>query len=333
VGTVSGDFSGLHIGDSLHVGNVNGDVTIKHVQQAVLFGSVNGDMRLESLFLPDTVSKARVNGDMTLVLPPGANLRVQASVRGDLSGRGIASSFSGNQANLLYGEGHAVFELSVSGDLNIVAVEEPRSSTLENNTNFWGGFSQEMKQFEQEMAQMGQMLSTNIAAMTSSLVTEMGSGYLKEKMDRFTRGAEKQLERAQRFAEEQRQKAEERLRKEAERYRSQEEEQQRFHIRMNDREWRFDQIRLQRILDQAQKATAEGVQGAMEAVEQALKNLRLTVPTPTSSEAAQPEVPVAPVENVPPVDPEQEREAILRMIAEGRLTPEEGDMLLEALKN
>jgi len=28
---------------------------------------------------------------------------------------------------------------------------------------------------------------------------------------------------------------------------------------------------------------------------------------------------------------EQEREAILRMIAEGRITPEEGDMLLEGL--
>ncbi len=31
------------------------------------------------------------------------------------------------------------------------------------------------------------------------------------------------------------------------------------------------------------------------------------------------------------VNPEQEREAILRMIAEGRITPDEGDMLLEAL--
>ena len=32
-----------------------------------------------------------------------------------------------------------------------------------------------------------------------------------------------------------------------------------------------------------------------------------------------------------PADIEQEREAILRMIAEGRVTPEEGDLLLEAL--
>ena len=33
----------------------------------------------------------------------------------------------------------------------------------------------------------------------------------------------------------------------------------------------------------------------------------------------------------PAPDVEQEREAILRMIAEGRITPEEGDLLLEAL--
>jgi SHOCT-like protein len=33
-----------------------------------------------------------------------------------------------------------------------------------------------------------------------------------------------------------------------------------------------------------------------------------------------------------PFNPEQEREAILKMIAEGRITPEEGDMLLEALE-
>ena len=30
---------------------------------------------------------------------------------------------------------------------------------------------------------------------------------------------------------------------------------------------------------------------------------------------------------------DQEREAILRMIAEGRVTPEEGDLLLEALES
>jgi hypothetical protein len=35
--------------------------------------------------------------------------------------------------------------------------------------------------------------------------------------------------------------------------------------------------------------------------------------------------------DTPELNPEQERIAILRMIAEGRITPEEGDLLLEAL--
>jgi hypothetical protein len=49
-------------------------------------------------------------------------------------------------------------------------------------------------------------------------------------------------------------------------------------------------------------------------------------------ERSQPEVPVAPADTqAAPINIEQEREAILRMIAEGRISPEEGDMLLEAL--
>jgi hypothetical protein len=58
------------------------------------------------------------------------------------------------------------------------------------------------------------------------------------------------------------------------------------------------------------------------------------------SRPVQPVQPVSPVDPVEPIqeseeaahiDIDQEREAILRMIAEGRVTPEEGDMLLEAL--
>ncbi|MBC8077444.1 MAG: hypothetical protein H7Y32_15330, partial [Chloroflexales bacterium] len=47
-----------------------------------------------------------------------------------------------------------------------------------------------------------------------------------------------------------------------------------------------------------------------------------------SSDAAAVQPPAQPV--AAPT-PEQERDAILRMIAEGRITPEEGDLLLEAL--
>jgi hypothetical protein len=131
---------------------------------------------------------------------------------------------------------------------------------------------------------------------------------------------------------------------------------------VNDREWQLDPERLERLKEQGRKAAAEGIAGAIEAVEQAIGNLGISKPpkppvppTPPSSpppppaagqtlrtdteRAAQSESPsqqtagnehVSATNGTEP-DLEQEREAILRMIAEGRISPEEGDMLLEGL--
>jgi len=53
-------------------------------------------------------------------------------------------------------------------------------------------------------------------------------------------------------------------------------------------------------------------------------------PTPPSAQQPAADNPAA-APNAPEPNPEQERIAILRMIAEGRITPEEGDLLIEAL--
>jgi hypothetical protein len=123
----------------------------------------------------------------------------------------------------------------------------------------------------------------------------------------------------------------------------------------------MDPERIERLKEQARKAATEGIAGALEAVEQAIDNLGFprppkppVPPTPPSS----PQPPAAgqtlrtdtkgstqsepsaqktdssgdaSSSNAAPPDLEQEREAILRMIAEGRISPEEGDMLLEGL--
>jgi hypothetical protein len=123
----------------------------------------------------------------------------------------------------------------------------------------------------------------------------------------------------------------------------------------------MDPERLERLKEQARKAATEGIVGALEAVEQAIGNLGIPKPP-------KPPVPPTPPSSPPPPtagqtlrtdtegvsqsepssqqtaaredvsatngtepDLEQEREAILRMIAEGRISPEEGDMLLEGL--
>lgn len=102
----------------------------------------------------------------------------------------------------------------------------------------------------------------------------------------------------------------------------------RFNIRSHGHEWHIDHEHLENIIAQASSAAAEGLQGALEAVEQALKNLNIT-PTPFKSTRSTTETKNAPTE--PTTNSEQDRKAILHMIAEGRITPDEGDMLLEAL--
>ncbi|MGH2507451.1 MAG: SHOCT-like domain-containing protein, partial [Ktedonobacteraceae bacterium] len=105
---------------------------------------------------------------------------------------------------------------------------------------------------------------------------------------------------------------------------------QRTYVRVNEREWQMNPERFNDLVNRATQAAMEGVTGAMEAVEHAVSNLNMSRPIP----------PVPPVPPMPPQphtplgeqpNVEQEREAILRMIAEGRITPEEGDMLLEGL--
>ena len=132
-------------------------------------------------------------------------------------------------------------------------------------------------------------------------------------------------------------------------------------MRVNDREWRMDPERLERLKEQASRAATEGIVGALEAVEQAMSNLGFpkspkppvpptppsSPPPPSAGQAVRTETEGqvqrepstqetasnegAGTNNVTEPDLEQEREAILRMIAEGRISPEEGDMLLEGL--
>jgi len=129
--------------------------------------------------------------------------------------------------------------------------------------------------------------------------------------------------------------------------------------RFKERERWVNPAHIDRIVEQARQAAADGIQGAFEAVDQALRNMQLSVPPSphpphpphppvppiypdapnyeyqgddAGSEEARVEVRVEPLEaSKASVDIEQERKAILHMIAEGRLSPDEGDMLLEAL--
>lgn len=400
VGFVGADVTIAGVGGNLQIGGVGSDADLHGLQGNITIGSIGSDLSLQSSFAPDTVARLAVGSDASIAVPENANLTIQATVGGEVSGRSIVSTGGGNIINLVYGSGAAHLELTVGGDLDLRGGGSPRAST--SNSGSWKEFEREMASLGKEMGKMGQELSKEMSKLGQELGRELGGAFsgknvspgagwseeisrkVEERMRRAQQRAEehtrRSAERGRRYADEQARRAEEQARRAEEQARRAQEKGARFNVRINNREWRFDPERLARIQEEARRAAAEGIAGALEAVDHALGNMRIpTPPTPPAPPSAVPPVPpvpgVPPVPSVPgvppvppvpgvppvsgvasvppitqdqsnqpgetgeghaqgqsaPVDPDQEREAILRMIAEGRITPEEGDLLLESL--
>ena len=350
VGNVGGDASFKGVGGNLQVGSIGGDGELSGLNAALEVGSVGGDLELQAAFPAGSHTRLNVGGDASIALPENANLSIRAAVGGDVTGQSVTFE-GGNMISLVYGDGAADLELSVGGDLELRGAGDPRSST---SSSSWGDFGKEMSELGREMGRLGQELGREIAAAFQEAGWSQGSEWskdLKRKMDEQARRAQRQAEESGRKAQKQAEEASRRAGEHASRVR----------VRVNDREWRMDPERLERLKDQARRAATEGIVGALEAVEQAIGNLGFpkspkppVPPTPPSSPPPTAAGQTSPTENeglaqselssqqagtseeasgnnVTEPDLEQEREAILRMIAEGRISPEEGDMLLEGL--
>ncbi len=351
VGNVGGDASFRGVGGNLQVGSIGGDGVLSGLNAAMEVGSIGGDLTLQAKFPAGSHTRLNVGGDASIELPENANLSIRAAVGGDVTGQSVTFE-GGNMVSLVYGDGAADLEMSVGGDLDLRGTGNPRSSS--SNSNSWGDFGKEMSELGREMGKLGQELGREIAAAFQEAGWSQGSKWsreLKRKMDEQARRAQRQAEESTRKAQRQAEEAARRAGGRASRVR----------VRVNDREWEMDPERLERLKEQARKAATEGIVGALEAVEQAIGNLGLprspkppVPPTPPSSPSptgagqtlstdteglAQREPSTqqssnsedASITNTSEPDLEQEREAILRMIAEGRISPEEGDMLLEGL--
>src|SRR5713226_2204363 len=275
-GYIGGDASFNGVGGNLQVGRVGSDASLKGLAGSSEVGSVGGDLSLQAIFPPDSRTRLNVGDDAVIVLPDNPNLSIRANVGGDISGRSIIASRSGKLINLSYGDGAAHLELNVGGDLALRGGGSPKSSSSASGAWGWmDEFGHEMSDFGREMGKLGQELSREIGAAFNEASWSHGS----EIADEIARKVDEQARRAQRKAEEQTRKANERA--------------ARINIRFNDREWRLDPERLERIREQAKRAAAEGVSGALEAVERAVSNLGLPHPP----------APPKPPQGVPPVPP------------------------------
>jgi SHOCT-like domain len=351
VGNVGGDASFRGVGGNLQIGSIGGDGALTGLKAAVEVGSIGGDLELQATFPAGSHTRLNVGGDASIELPENANLNIRAAVGGEVTGQSVTFE-GGNMINLVYGDGAADLELSVGGDLELRGAGSPRSSSA--NSSSWGDFGKEMSELGREMGRLGQELGSEIAAAFQEAGWTQGSEWARD----LNRKMEEQARRAQRQAEESARKAQ---RKAEEATRRDGEHAPRVRVRVNDREWRMDPERLERLKEQARKAATEGIVGALEAVEQAIGNLGFPKspkpPVPPTPHSSPPPPPTgqtlrtdtegvaqrepstqqttgsqdASATNGTEPDLEQEREAILRMIAEGRISPEEGDMLLEGL--
>src|SRR5712692_3429466 len=319
VGQVGSNGSINAVGGDLQLGNVGGDAGLKDVRGNVEVGTIGGDMELRAAFPAGTRTRMNVGGDALVVLPENPNLSIRAAVAGDVSGRSINfdSGRSGNMINLVYGDGSAQLELNVGGDLQMRGYGDPRSSNINVS---WGEFGREMAELGREMSKMGQELSREMAKLGEELGRELADAFSEAGWsrgagwaDEVARKVNERAQRAQRHANEQMRRANEQMRRAEERHsqhagrphrQGNGESASRAYIRINDREWRLDPERLERIKEQARRAAAEGVSGALEAVERAVSNLHIPVPPPPPFAPPRgPRPPVPPPPFAPPGGP------------------------------
>lgn len=385
IGNIGGDLSAITIGGDLTMGRVGGDAELRELQGSIRLGSAGGDLDLQATFPVASRGHLNIGGDATVSLPANANLSLQATVGGTVSGPAVSFSKGGNLVRLVYGEGAAQLHLSVGGDLALQNGGNPRISSANMP---WGEFGQEMAHLGQEMAQMGQEMGREFSGMFSDMGASWGNDVTR-KVEEQMRKARQKLEQNAHKLEQNAHKAQEHAHRAEEQARRKGQQPHRTYVRINEREWQMNPERLNDLVNRAQQAAMEGVAGAMEAVERAVGNLSMphqphrphqpVPPVPPTGWSVPPMPPTGwpmpPVPPVPPMSPnfpfqsasptsfftptaqpghveptkdsgseeignvetgeqpnlEQEREAILRMIAEGRITPEEGDMLLEGL--
>jgi hypothetical protein len=334
VGDVGGDCVLEQVSGAAQVGSVGGNATFERVSGGLEVGGVGGDLKLSAPF--HGVSRLVVGGDAAINLGPSPDVRISATVGGQVEGPQIVSHVHGGTISIVYGEGTNLLTLSVGGDLDVSGGGVPRASSA--TAGDWRDFERDMERLGAELGRMGEELGRAFAGWGAARSREWN-------------------ERVRRLSQEARERAEDRVRRAAERVEASVQRQpERVRVRINDREWVFDQERLERLKEQARQAAREGVAGAIAAIDRAFAAMGMPPTPPPPPAPGEPPAPPYPatgptmrIEMPPeaaagragvealaptptePRHPDEERAAILRMIAERRITPEEGDMLLDAL--
>ncbi|RAQ97042.1 DUF4097 family beta strand repeat-containing protein [Thermogemmatispora tikiterensis] len=158
LGNVGGDVSGVVLAGPLRLGHVGGDVDLREIGGAVEASAIGGDLSLAGTFPGGSHTHLRVGGDARIVLPEQASVKIEAVVCGSVSGVGEPIP-DGSAFSLTYGEGAAILELQVGGDLNLRVGGAPATWSLRRPFKPWlwsPGWAQVGQQLGREFAYLGE---------------------------------------------------------------------------------------------------------------------------------------------------------------------------------
>jgi DUF4097 and DUF4098 domain-containing protein YvlB len=319
LGDVHGNLQARIEEGPLQVGQVRGDATIKGAPAGLELGSVRGNLTLQLEPTATNTYRANVAGDAVISFPTASNLTVQAVVKGDILGLGGAHSHRHSGViHTVLGSGDARLELTVGGNLVVRGAGSVFSSTWGPHV---GVFSEEMAQLGKDLAETGREIAASFAGTAGMWAGKRPGHRAEREAERAARQAERKGERAARHA--------------------------------RHAAPQLDPEQLERIRRQAREAAEAGMARAQQAVEQALRQAGIAgARAHEEARRAEQGLHESDIQPPPPQDAglagpatgqtvrldqgegkstDEERLAILRMLEEGRITPEEAEQLLAAL--
>ena len=117
LGTVGGDLHLDRVTSSLALERVGGDATLRGALGGFGPAHIGGDLTLDTSFAPGREYRATVGGDAAVYMPEDADLALNATVDGDVSG--VPSTTGHGAVSATWGDGKAHLTLTVGGDLQV----------------------------------------------------------------------------------------------------------------------------------------------------------------------------------------------------------------------
>lgn len=184
-GRVGGDFTIRRAAQlSLHV--VGGDANLGQVDRLQSLGHIGGDLNLTLGSLEGNI-RTIVGGDAKLDLSEAAQLTLVATVGGDLNASGEEWKLrrGAGRHHLVFGEGGSELQLMIGGDLRVRGGSAPQQATgfaghhgegSADWQDFRGtmeGFGEDMRGFGRDLEEMGRTLARDLSNLGRDIAREV----------------------------------------------------------------------------------------------------------------------------------------------------------------